>query len=335
MGRSASEAVSSRRPSRRDLVEGVDDDAADAVLEGGRPARPSDLLLPWRTSRSAGTPADERHVELAARRHIEVHALLVGQAGHGTAEEGLGGVGDPVAPGRHRLSAGVAQMVLVVDEERRADTVRQLEKVDATDVEVALLVRRSPSAGGGAAPAARWRRRGPSAWRCRIRQLRGPRERSDGRRASTIVPCSVSRPRSSADRAPASGAGGAGSSPAGGALYFQRVKGCHLTARPSNLDSWIRATRARRGVPSQGHGCCRRCVSGSARRDNLSTPAVTVHSSRGVGDPPRRHRSLPVELPLQSFICFLEIQDHVDAGQVEAISKSSAITRSRSRSFSL
>ena len=89
-----------------------------------------------------GTPADERDVELAAGRDVEVHTLLVGEPGHGPAQEGLRGVGDTVAPGRHRLPAGVAQMVLVVDEERRAELLGQLEEVDATDVEVALLVHR-------------------------------------------------------------------------------------------------------------------------------------------------------------------------------------------------
>ena len=50
--------------------------------------------------------------------------------------------------------------------------------------------------------------------------IRLPGEGGEGARclATTIVPCFVTPARSSADRAPASGAGGAGSSPAGGAL---------------------------------------------------------------------------------------------------------------------
>ena len=49
--------------------------------------------------RHAGGEGD---VELTPRRHIEVHALLMGQAGHGATEERLGGVGHPVPPGLRR-----------------------------------------------------------------------------------------------------------------------------------------------------------------------------------------------------------------------------------------
>ena len=104
-----------------------------------------DLLLPCRTRRSAGTLAERRHMELAAGRDVEVHALLVGQPGHGPAQEGLGGVGDTFAPGGDGLPAGVAQVVLVVDEERGAELLRQLQEVDPADAEVPLLVH-----GGGA-----------------------------------------------------------------------------------------------------------------------------------------------------------------------------------------
>ena len=81
-------------------------------------------------------------MQLPAGRDIEVHALLVSQTGHGAAQKGLGGVGDAVAPRRDRLTAGVAQMVLVVHEERCAELLRQLEQIDPADVEVALLVDR-------------------------------------------------------------------------------------------------------------------------------------------------------------------------------------------------
>jgi hypothetical protein len=79
-------------------------------------------------------------MELATGRNVEVHALLVGQTGHGEAQEGLGGIGDTVAPRRHRLTAGVAQMVLVVHEKGCAELLRQLQQVDAADVQMALLV---------------------------------------------------------------------------------------------------------------------------------------------------------------------------------------------------
>ena len=122
-----------------DLVEGVDHDAADAVLErGGQLARR--LVVAVHDEALRRHTGRERDVELAARRDVEVHALLVGQAGHGPAQEGLGGVRDAVAPGGHRLPAGLAQVVLVVDEQRRAEFLGQLEQVDTPDMEVALLV---------------------------------------------------------------------------------------------------------------------------------------------------------------------------------------------------
>ena len=72
-----------------------------------------------------------------------MHALIVGQTGHGEAQEGLRGIGDAVAPRPDRLTASVAQMVLVVHEERRTELLRQLQQVDAADVEMTLLVDRA------------------------------------------------------------------------------------------------------------------------------------------------------------------------------------------------
>ena len=72
-------------------------------------------------------------MELTTGGDVEVHALLVGQPGHGSAQEGLGGVCHTVAPGRDGLPAGAAQMVLVVDE-KRVPNLSQLEQVDATDM---------------------------------------------------------------------------------------------------------------------------------------------------------------------------------------------------------
>ena len=77
-------------------------------------------------------------MELAAGGHVEAHALLVGEAGHGPAQERLGGVGHPVAPRRHRLATAPAEMLLVVDEQRRAVPLGEVEEVDATDPEVAV-----------------------------------------------------------------------------------------------------------------------------------------------------------------------------------------------------
>ncbi len=140
--------------------------------------------------RDAGGECD---VQLAAGCDIEVHALLVSQTGHGAAQKGLGGVGDAVAPRRDRVTAGVAQMVLVVHEERRAESLRQLQQVDAADVEVAPVVDRP-----------RTREELPLQRRCRdvvvdrhgdagYGSIRLPGEGGEGARclASTIVPCSV------------------------------------------------------------------------------------------------------------------------------------------------
>jgi hypothetical protein len=77
--------------------------------------------------RHAGGEGD---VELAPRGHIEVHTLLIGQAGHGAAEERLGGIGHPVPPGLDGRPAGLAQVVLVVDEQRRPELGGQVEQVD-------------------------------------------------------------------------------------------------------------------------------------------------------------------------------------------------------------
>ena len=169
--------------------------------------------------RDAGRQGD---VQLAAGCHVEVHAFLVGQLGHGSAQEGLGGVGHAVAPGGHGLSAGLTQVILVVDEERGPELLGQVEEVDATHVEMALAVhlgrprqqmplqrRRGDvvvhghgAAGYGTIPPA-------------------PGDQDPPATTATIVLSRdvrmATRPRSSADRAPASGAGGAGSSPAGGA----------------------------------------------------------------------------------------------------------------------
>ena len=121
------------------LVEGVHDDPSDAEGEGGGQllGRLVVAVEHQAVRRHAGR---EGHVELAARRDVEVHARVVGQAGHGSAQEGLGGVHDTLAPGGHGFAAGMAQVVLVVHEEWRAELVGQLEEVDAADVEVSLLV---------------------------------------------------------------------------------------------------------------------------------------------------------------------------------------------------
>ncbi len=71
-----------------------------------------------------------------------MQALLVGQTCNGPAQESLGGVGHALPPGRNGLTAGVTQVVLVVDEQWRSEFLGQLEQIDAADVEVSLPVHR-------------------------------------------------------------------------------------------------------------------------------------------------------------------------------------------------
>ncbi len=85
-----------------------------------------------------GHAGGQGHVELATGRHVETHTFFVGQARHGDAEEGLRGVGHPVAPGRDRLPADGAQVGFVIDEERRAVDLGQLQQIAATDREPAI-----------------------------------------------------------------------------------------------------------------------------------------------------------------------------------------------------
>ena len=82
----------------------------------------SDLLLPWRTRRAGGKPARERGVQLAGGGDVQVEPLLVDQAGHGQAEEGLAGVLD--------LDAGVARF------EGRARQARQRSRIRSSSKHV-------------------------------------------------------------------------------------------------------------------------------------------------------------------------------------------------------
>ncbi len=113
-----------KAPEPGDLVEGVDDDPADAMLQR-RGQLVGRLVVAVQDEPIRRDTGGERDVELTAGSHIEVHALLVGQPGHGAAQERLGGVGDAVAPGRDGLAAGLAQVVLVVDEQRRPELARR------------------------------------------------------------------------------------------------------------------------------------------------------------------------------------------------------------------
>ena len=80
--------------------------------------------------------------QLAAGGHVERQVLLGHELAHRAAAERLAGVDDLVqvgerAEGRVIGAALVAQRLLVVDEQRRAELVRQVDDVAAADLEVA------------------------------------------------------------------------------------------------------------------------------------------------------------------------------------------------------
>ena len=107
-----------------ELVEAVDDDAADAGRARGPRARSSDLLLPCSTSRSAGTPAARATCSSPPVATSRCRPSSCDEPGHGHAQERLGRVGDAVAEGGDRLPAARPQVGLVVDEQRRAELAR-------------------------------------------------------------------------------------------------------------------------------------------------------------------------------------------------------------------
>ena len=81
----------------------------------------------------------ERDCKFAARRDIEVQALLVHELGHGDAEKRLARVRGAVAERVPVRAAADPEIVLVVDVQRRAVLGGQLDEVAATDAEMAVL----------------------------------------------------------------------------------------------------------------------------------------------------------------------------------------------------
>jgi hypothetical protein len=116
------------------LVERVDDDAPDALGQGAAQLV-GGLVVAVQHEPVGGHARGAGDVVLPRRGHVEVHALLVDQAGHGGAEEGLGGVVDAGTEGGHRLAGAGAQVGLVVDEEGGAELGGQRERVAAADVQ--------------------------------------------------------------------------------------------------------------------------------------------------------------------------------------------------------
>ena len=124
-----------------ELVEAVDHDATHP----GGPRLPQllDRLVVAVEHEALGRNASgQGHVQLAAGGHIEVHPLLVRQARHGQAQEGLGGVGHAVAEGGDRLPAPTPEVGLVVDEQGRAVLLGQVEHVASTDAKPSVVADR-------------------------------------------------------------------------------------------------------------------------------------------------------------------------------------------------
>ena len=116
----------------------------------------------------AGRTRRERDVQLAAGRHVEDHALLERQLRHGAAQERLRRVRDPVGKRGDRLATTCPQVLLVVDEQRRAELVRESRRSSS---------RRSPAS----------RRRRPR--RCRAAAVAA----RAGSRAATSTPAPTHR----------------------------------------------------------------------------------------------------------------------------------------------
>ncbi len=93
-------------------------------------------------SRSGGTPAESATCSSPPDATSRCMPSSWARRAMARQRKALRGVGDAVAPRRDRLTAGMAQVILVVDEERCAELLHQLEQVDAADVEMPLLVDR-------------------------------------------------------------------------------------------------------------------------------------------------------------------------------------------------
>ncbi len=117
-----------------DLVERVHHDAADTEGDGGGQflVRLVVAMEHEAVGRHAGRPGRRGALRPSTRRGTSPPR---GQSGHGRAEEGLGGIGHPVAPGLDRLAAVGPEVGLVVDEQRGAVLLGQVDHVDPTDPE--------------------------------------------------------------------------------------------------------------------------------------------------------------------------------------------------------
>ena len=126
------------------LFERIDDDAADTSLTG-RSQLGNRLVVAMQhdtLGHLAGTLAvdgPQHRLQLAAARHVDVHAFGDRQARHRRAQERLGGVGRSPFECRDGLPATCAQVCLVIDEQRRAELCRQVDEIASPDAEASLI----------------------------------------------------------------------------------------------------------------------------------------------------------------------------------------------------
>ena len=131
--RGRGQALGVQRIEAIELVEAVDDDAADPGPER-RPQLLHRLVVAVEHQAIGGDAGGEGDVELPTGGHVEEQPLLVDEAGDGAAQEGLGRVDHvPVAEDLDRLAAAGPDLVLVVDEQRRAVLRRELRDADPPD----------------------------------------------------------------------------------------------------------------------------------------------------------------------------------------------------------
>ena len=128
------------------LVQVVDHHPADAVFQ-----RLPQLLLRLVVAVEGDPLGREVHRagdgELAAGDDVQAHLLLGQEGGQGSAQVGLGGVADAAigvaaAELRPELAALVAQGLLVEDVQGRAELARQLDRIAASDGQMAVVVHR-------------------------------------------------------------------------------------------------------------------------------------------------------------------------------------------------
>ena len=121
-----------------ELVVAVDDDAADADLEGVAELRQA-LVVAVEHQPRWRDPGAGCHVDLARGGYVDAQPFLVRDACHRLAQERLGRVGGSAVPRRRRLPAAGSQVFFVVDEQRRAVLPRKVEKIDAADAQSAVV----------------------------------------------------------------------------------------------------------------------------------------------------------------------------------------------------